>query len=259
MGDLSREEIDASLALESDISVTSFDGKKIFVRLNKANNKPSRKAVVIGHGFTGKPEEALHQVARDYFNDRGYDVYRIAFYHDDTGYRRLHETTLDIHAKDLNAVLDHVRVNHEKLCVVGHSHGGLTMIFANPQADALSFWDPSYQPGRRWVINAQLTSDGRYYERTGRFKFAVGIDALEEVKKLTRDAAREMAEKITAPSLVVVAEDSWLGDDPNMLFEDLKCEKGKVRIKGADHIFGRGKTAHDLVQKTYAWFERFCE
>ncbi|MDY0029948.1 MAG: alpha/beta hydrolase [Pseudobdellovibrionaceae bacterium] len=256
MEDISREDIDASLERESDFDIPAFDGKKIFVRLNKSGNKPSKKAVVIGHGLTGRPEEALHQIARDYFNDRGYDVYRLAYYHDDTGYRRLHETTLDIHAKDLNTVLGHVRGSHEKVFVIGHSHGGLTMVFANPQANALCFWDPSYQPGRRWVINAQLSHDGRHYERTGRFKFAVGIDAIEEVKKLTREAAKEMAEKITAPSLVVVAEDSWLGEDPNLLFDDLTCEKGKVRIKGADHIFSRGKTAHDLVQKTYAWFER---
>ena len=63
MEDVSREEIDKSLALESDFAVPSFDGKKIFIRLNKAKDTPSKRAVVIGHGFTGKPEEALHQVA----------------------------------------------------------------------------------------------------------------------------------------------------------------------------------------------------
>ncbi len=257
MEDLSREDLDKSLALETDFHVVGFDGKKIFVRLNKAGEGNAEKAVVIGHGFTGKPEEALHQVARDYFNDRGYDVYRLAYYYDETGYRRLHETTLEIHAKDLNAVLDHIRGKHKKLFSVGHSHGGLTMVYANPQATALSFWDPSYQPSRRWVLNAQLSSDGSHYERTGRFKFAIGKDSIEEVKKLTREAAKEMTGKITAPSLVAIAENSWLGEDPDMLFDDLKCEKGKVKIKGADHIFGKGKTAHDLVQKTYSWFERF--
>ena len=38
MEDMSREEIDKSLVLESDFDVPSFDGKKIFVRLNKAND-----------------------------------------------------------------------------------------------------------------------------------------------------------------------------------------------------------------------------
>ena len=151
-----------------------------------------------------------------------------------------------------------MRAKHKKLCVIGHSHGGLTLIYANPQADAIAFWDPSYQPpGRRWVLNARLDASGKYFERDGRFKFMVGKDSIEEVKSLTRDVAKNLAGKINTPSLVVLAENSWLGEDPNMLFEDLECEKGKVKIKGADHIFGKGKTAHDLVQKTYTWFERF--
>lgn len=257
MQDISREEIDKSLSREKDFDVIAADGKKIFVRLNRAGDSLSDKAVVIGHGLTGKPEDYLLMMARDYFNDRGYDVYRLAFYHDDTGYRRLHECTLSIHAFDLNTVLDHVRNNHKKLYVCGHSLGGLTLVFATPQADALSFWDPSYQPSRRWLLTSTLSQDGKYYERTGRYRYMLGKDMIEEIKALSRESASGMCKKITAPSQVLIAGSSWLAEDPHTLFDDLVCEKEKYEIKGASHCFDTGKTVQDLVRKTYAWFERF--
>ncbi len=254
---MTRDEIDKSLERESSFFLPAEDGKKIFVLVNRAGETPSDKAIVIGHGLTGKPEDYLHMVARDYFNDRGYDVYRLAFYRDETGCRRLHESTLSIHAADLNAVLDHVRGNHKKLYVCGHSLGGLAMVFATPQADAISFWDPSYQPSRRWLLTSTLSENGQYYERTGRYRYTLGLAMIEEIRTFSREAAQEMCRKISAPSQILIAGSSWLSEDPHMLFDDLVCEKEKYEIKGASHCFDTGKTVLELVEKTYQWFERF--
>lgn len=252
------DEINLSLMRERAFDVLSADGKKIYVCLNRAGDKPAKKAIVIGHGMAGSPNSYVHMMARDYFNERGYDVYRMAFYWDEPGYRILHECTLDIHGQDLNAVLDHVRGAHQKIYACGHSYGGLTLVFANPRVDALSFWDSSYQPWDRfWSKSAIPTGDGETYHLRWEYLITVGAPMMDEAKDLTRDKVRMMAEKIKTPSQIMVAENSWLINDTSMLYDDLVCNKERQVISKAGHTFVEGKTVYDLLDKTYAWFERF--
>lgn len=258
MKDLSREELDKSLSLEKTFDVITSDGKKIFVYCNRAGKAPSEKAVIIGHGLAGSPNSYMHIMARDYFNQRGYDVYRMAFYWDGPGYRKLDECTLEIHGQDLNAVVKHVQSEHKKLFVCGHSYGGLTLVFANPDVSALSFWDPSYQPWDRfWSKSATLASDGKSYLLSWEYLITIGVGMIDEAKALTREEARNKIEKISIPSQVIVASESFIIKDTEMLFSDLKCQKEKVLIEGAGHTFVEGKIVFELLEKTHAWFERF--
>ncbi|MBE2191520.1 MAG: alpha/beta hydrolase [Alphaproteobacteria bacterium] len=255
---MNREEIDVSLSKEKIIDVLSADGHKIFVYCNRAGDQPSDKAIVIGHGLAGSPNSYMHIMARDYFNDRGYDVYRMAFYWDEPDYRKLHECTLDIQAQDLNSVIDCVRKDHEKIFVCGHSYGGLTLVFANPTVNALSFWDSSYQPWNRfWSKSITPSGDGNSYLLDWEYLITIGKPMIEEAKALTRDAARVKTERISVPSQVVVASESFIKKDTEMLFSDLKCPKETVLIKGAGHTFVEGKIVFELLDKTYQWFERF--
>lgn len=255
---MNRKEIDVSLQRETVINVIAKDGKKIFVYCNRAGDKPSHKAIVIGHGLAGSPNSSMHIFARNYFNELGYDVYRMAFYWDEPEYRILHECTLDIHAQDLNSVLDYVRKDHEKLYVCGHSYGGLTLVFANPQVDAISFWDPSYQPWDRfWSKSAILSEDKKSYLLRWEYLITVGIPMIEEARALNREAAQKLISRISVPSQVAVAGESWLKADTQMLFEDLKCQKEIVTISGAGHTFVEGQVIYELLEKTHKWFERF--
>ena len=130
-----------SMQAESWFSALSKDGKKVFGIFNAAaSGKVADKIVVIAHGLTGSPQDAMHQSARKYFNERGYDVARIAFYNSDPDGRLLRDCTLQLHADDLNAVVDRFSGQYKKLFVAGHSYGGLSTLFANPDATAISFW-----------------------------------------------------------------------------------------------------------------------
>lgn len=251
------DEIQLSLSREQTFDVMTADGKKIFVYCNRADDTPSNKAVLIGHGLAGSPNSYMHMMARDYFNDRGYDVYRMAFYWDEPGYRVLHDCTLEVQGNDLNAVLDHVRGKHKKMYVCGHSYGGLTLVVANPKADAISFWDSSYQPWDRFWSNAATpTTDGAYMLHW-EYDIRIGTPMIEEAKSLTRDKVRGMTARIQSPSQVMVAGASWLHDDTSMLFDDLSCQKERHEIQNAGHTFVEGKTVYELLEKTHEWFERF--
>jgi len=247
---MNRQDIDLSLKRQTVLDITASDGKKIFVYCNRAEDIPSKKAIIIGHGLGGSPNGYMHIIARDYFNSHGYDVYRMAFYWDEPEYRILHECTLAIHAKDLNTVIDSVRLNHEKLYVCGHSYGGLTLVYANPNVDALSFWDPSYQPWDRfWSKAAILSEDKKSYLLRWEYLITIGHPMIEEAKSMTSI--------IKTPSQVILAGETWLRQDTQMLFDDLNCQKEFITIDGAGHTFVEGQVVYELLEKTHQWFERF--
>ncbi len=255
---MDRKEIDVSLSRETTFDVIAPDGKKIFVYVNRAGDAPSKKAVVIGHGLGGSPNGYMHIIARNYFNALGYDVYRMAFYWDEYGFRKLHDTTLAIQGQDLNSVIEHVRGTHDKLYVCGHSYGGLTLVFANPQVNAMSFWDSSYQPWERmWLKSTTPAADGNTHLLHWEYFITIGQAMMDEGRALTRDVARDMTRHITTPSQVVVASESWLQEDTQMLYDDLLCPKEMVEIKGAGHTFVEGQIVYELLEKTHTWFEKY--
>ena len=88
-----------ALENEIDFDLDAFDGKKIWCRLNKAEKGAAKKVVILSHGLTGHPNEYLHQIARDFFTARGYDVCRFSYYHDGDDYRTLTDCTLKFTAR----------------------------------------------------------------------------------------------------------------------------------------------------------------
>ncbi len=255
---MNRKDIDISLSHQTAFDVIAPDGKRIFVYCNRAGDEPSKKAIVIAHGLGGTPNGYMHMIARNYFNAMGYDVYRMAFYWDGPEYRILHECSVSIHAQDLNAVIAHVRDKHNKLYVCGHSYGGLTLVFANPQVDAISFWDPSYQPWERFLSKATAPAlDGKTHLLRWEYLITLGQGMMDEAKNLTRDVAKSMTSNITVPSQVAVAGESWLKADTQMLFDDLNCQKEIFTVQGAGHTFVEGQVVFELLEKTHKWFDRF--
>ncbi|MFA7276206.1 MAG: hypothetical protein WC043_05330 [Pseudobdellovibrionaceae bacterium] len=255
---MDRMSIETSLSREEIIYLPTPDGKKIYVCVNRAGDTPSQKAVVIGHGLGGSPNGYVHMMARNYFTERGYDVYRMAYYWDEYGCRKLHECTLAIHAQDMNSVLDFARGQHDKIYVCGHSYGGLTLVFANPQADAVSFWDPSYQPWERlWLKSTVSSPDGVNHLLKWEYLITIGSAMYEEGRSISRDSARALTQKITAPSQVIVAGQGWLIEDTAMLYEDLVCVKERQMVTGAGHCFTEGQTIYELLDKTHHWFDKY--
>lgn len=242
--------------VETDFTLTAPDGAIIPVIRSAQTMAPSKRAVVLAHGLTGHPREHLMLMARNYFVARGYDVYRMSFYADSAGARMLHDSTLETHALDLNTVMAHVNVRHAHSFICGHSYGGLTMLYAQPQAKALAFWDSAFVPN--W-LHAALSHkpDGTYTLPWGGVERRVGHAMVTEAQAITAAGSAARAQKITLPSLVVVA-----GADPNManrmpLFDALTCQKELVIIEGADHQFTKGYTADMLAEATCTWFDRF--
>ena len=237
---------------ETVFNVTAPDGKNIYCSLAKTG---SDKVVILSHGLTGGPFERMHFAARDYFTAQGYDVLRFAYYAAEPGCRLLHQSTLETHALDLNAVLAHVRPSYKEIYVCGHSYGGLTLLFAQPDATALSFWDSAYKPG--WPASCEVM-DGKTYVTFSGKRTLIGNAMLEEARRLLNapDELKVMAEKIVSPSQIVIAGLNDKADTLNALYGHLTCPKEIYTITAADHNFYTGDTLRQLFDITQAWFRQ---
>ena len=243
-------------ATEEAFALPTPDGKKIYGLLNRAE-KPSGKVVILSHGLTGHPREYLHIIARDFFTARGYDVVRFAYYSEPSDARKLQECTVLTHADDLNIVCDHFRTLYKKIYVAGHSYGGLTMFYANPDADALGFWDASFHTYESFWKTTAIKLEGTPYFIKGWGDYSLMNPAMIEFdKKMSGDAIVAVAQKINTPSLVVLA--GLLDQNPvrTIIYDSLTCEKKLVDIKEADHCFTNGQTVYDLLKETIDWFDQ---
>lgn len=241
---------------ERTIPITAHDGKVIYSVFNPAIGGKSDVLVVIGHGLTGHPNEYLHKTAQRYLNEKGWDVLRVAYYASQDDARKLEDCTLAIHAQDLNTVIAANKSKYRKIFAVGHSYGGLTMLFANPNVDALSFWDSSFTP-----YEAFWKSDAVYVPELDCYKIGwgstkiIGKAMYEEAKDLSEANAISLAQQIAVPSQVVLATVGQENADPEIFFKSLRSIKELCKIE-SDHCFYIENTADILAQKTYEWFVR---
>ena len=241
---------------ETFFNIDTVDNKKIYCVYSTSQDTPSNKAVLLAHGLTGHLNEYIHFIARDYFLSKGYDVFRMAFYAEEEQYRLLTDCTLKTQANDMNSVVAHIKTKHEKVFVCGHSYGGMTILFANPDTTANAFWDSSFMPWQEFWNTKEIEPlpNSKDYQ-----VHWVGITQIlsqsmhSEAKKLTEEDSHQLAAHINAPSAVFMA------DHPNnkLLFEALTVPKIFSIIENADHCFTRGETALELVKQTHAWFEKF--
>lgn len=255
---ISIELIKEGLEKEKDFSIPATDGAIINGRINCAGDKPAAKLVVLSHGLTGHINEYIHLMARDYFNQRGYDVVRFSYYSSGEKARNLKDCTLKIHASDLNAVIEHFSFSYKKVFVAGHSYGGLTILFANPDVTSVSFWDSSFVP-TFWKAEGAYIPELDCYKIGWGCSNLVGKAMVEEASSLREEDSIQMAQSLNAPGQVLLAGENNENTKRTLLFESLKEPKNFYDVPHADHCFNKGKTVYDLLEKTHTWFERFSE
>ena len=248
--------IDVSLAREKDFLIPAQDGAVIYGRINYATDHQSSKLLILSHGLTGHINEYIHLTARDYFNKAGYDVVRISYYSSGDKARNLKDCTLKIHANDLNSIIEYFSKNYTKTFIAGHSYGGLTILFANPNVTALSFWDSSFVPSFWKSESAYIPELDCYRIGWGCYNL-VGKAMVEEAEAIREDNALAMARSLKVPAQVILAGNNSENEKRTLLFDALEVQKEFYDVPNADHCFNKGEVVYDLLEKTGKWFERF--
>ena len=249
----------AHIKEEKDFYATARDGKDIFVRYAGAKSNTANKAIILGHGITGNVNEYIHLYARNFFTEKGYDVYRMAFYGDSDNSRSLHTTTLPLQANDLNDAVTHVKEKHDKVFVCGHSYGGATTLFANPETTANGLWDSSFDVSNFWkeFKKDEKTFDKELISVSERIDMLFSKEMMAHAQSTSIEDMENLAKAISSPSVVITASEYDLVEGGEQIFKHLTCKKEYHEIKGADHCFTNGDTANDLYNATHQWFERF--
>lgn len=244
---------------ESTWTVTARDGAKIFGITNTPEQSRGRHVVMV-HGLACTPYDYQHKRVADALCEKGYDVHRLALYWDEDENRKLHECTLEIHADDVNDVIAAKCADAEKIFLTGHSYGGTTVMIANPKADAVSLWDPSFDLNWIWTRKEyekyRLKSNNTFY---GNFatRLEIGNKMLESSLKYDEQACLDLATNFNKPVQVVFAGDGNLVKKENSYHSrghKLNCSES---IPGTKHCFYEGNTCEELIKKTINWFEGF--
>ena len=244
---------------EEHFRIATPDNKSIHGVLSKPEEETLR-LVILAHGLTGNPFEHLHMVAREEFLDNGYAVCQFWFYHEAEDARKLHECSLQLHARDIQNVVSYFKDSFSDIYLCGHSYGGLSAIICNsPDLKALSLWDPSFKPWAEFWPDCLLEKIHDYngYLVTGHFLGLVGKIMVEEAKALSSSESEAYARELKTPCQLILADRS-----KNAIQNDLKDylimpEREVIEIAGADHCFIEEQTAYDLAEAAREWFDRF--
>lgn len=241
---------------ETTFTLPLADGFVLHGILNQSDTK-SHKAVILSHGLTGFPQEHLHQSARRRFVAQGYDVIRFYYYCELPQARHFSRTTLKTQSADLSALVQHLRPQYRNLYLAGHSYGGLTALFANPDIDAASFWDSSFLPyDSFWRDEAVFVPELDCYKMNWGWDILVGKEMVEEAKALTLEQISTLAQNFRAPAQVILAASS-AKNNKSQLFDALKDPRAFYVVPGSSHTFSEEDVVDDLIQKTESWFARF--
>lgn len=242
---------------EEPFALPTPDDKKIYGVFNKSKT-PNGKVVILSHGLTDYLGNYMHVIARNVFTAQGYDVVRFNYYTTPDDARKLDECTIETHAADLNLICDHFRPSYTKLFIAGHSYGGLSMIYANPEAQALAFWDSSFFPyATFWKDEAPRLDDTAYHICGWGCHNLINPAMIAFDKAQEPDGVIARAHAIKTPSLVALAGESQENPVRTILFDSLLCARKLVDIQDANHTFSNGHTLFTLLDETVAWFNQY--
>jgi len=242
--------------MDQQFSLPTSDGKIIYGVFNQAGAVRSSRLLILSHGLTGRVREFIHVMTKRAFIAAGYDVVRFSYYSGEPKARSLRECTLSIHAKDLNIVVSHFRASYPKIFIAGHSYGGLTTLLANPDANAVSFWDATWTPG--WYKEVIKVPELNCFAFNHGQENLIGRAMFEEAEYFSANPAYKEAQKFRAPAQVVLADgDEKHGRNREELFNALGGIKELKMVKNADHQFTNEDSVEQLIGHSLAWFEAF--
>lgn len=242
--------------MEKILKIPLSKRKVIFGTLAYKGSKP-RKLVILVHGLCGNEHWPPLLQASRYFKDKGYATYSLNLYSWQKGARRFRDTSLSVHAQDLNAVISFFKARYRSIFIIGHSFGGLTILRAQPVGiSGVSLWDPSslieFPPDVYCGYNRKLK---RYYIDAG-----YDIYVSDKYRQDLEDFPNELE---LIGSLVVPVQIAYAAGPRGILkrsskryYDNASSPKELVAVPRASHCFVEDGTEKVLFDKTAKWFKR---
>jgi len=241
--------------MEKKLHIKTRDGKHtIFGTLNTPKRKTD-KLVIFVHGLTGHQNEHIFYNAVPRFTKQGIATFRFNLYSWEKDARRLRNATILQHAKDLERVAEHFKKQYEHLGAVGHSFGGLTVLFSDTTLfDALVLWDPSWETAS-WIRKTKYVKELDAYILDWGVEHLLGKPMYTE-RTEERINPVQLAATIMQPLKVICAGKGVLKKGGRAYFRAAKGPKIYTVIEGADHTFDEEGTEEKLHRETLQWMKR---
>ena len=215
-------------------------------------------AVFIVHGLTSHANEYYNKIAAKRFCELGYDVYRINLYGFEPDARQLQNCTLEIHASDVNVMLNHFGQKYRNIFMIGHSYGAPTLMISKSNLTsirALSLWDPSFNLSciiQNW--GCKKVGEELYVVTKWNFQFLISAAMVKEASEFDSEKCLQLSAKcpyaiqVIHPSLGIYVNDeiSWHSRG--------QAQNERIVIDGAGHCFEQNQTIEEAISKTHGWF-----
>ena len=249
--------------MELPFSLHTHDHKRIQGTVRPANAPAGNKAtaaIIFVHGLTGHSSEHIFYNGARFFQAKGVDAIRFDLYPGGVNGRLLAECTITTHVGDLNLVLEHFRPKYEKIYLVGHSLGAVTVLSAKVSlADALILWAPA---ASEILLNKELPiikllKGTELYKTCWAVESIVGTQMAQQMFHFPKAAIA--AQKLTRPTFIACGEEDVFADSAKVYFDHCpSTPKGLHLIKGAGHNFNEGDTAAELHEASWKFLvEKF--
>lgn len=210
--------------------------------------------IVFVHGLTSDKNEPKFYNGSRFFEKKGYATYRWNLYSWQDDARKLHECSMEIHGKDINAICKYFRLQGvEKIILVGHSMGALAILHAQQEVfDEVIFWDGSYKV-ERWLGGEPVMVEGKkaILINSGFFA-ALSEDIVREVNEIHYE---ERVSSLHKPLSLVYAGAGMLYEGYQAYWSQSKVHGKRFLIDGAGHNFDEDGVEERLFEATLSCLE----
>lgn len=237
--------------------------KNIVIKSQKGNylihgvlnsKKCTQKLFICTHGLSGSKDSHLPFNSVKYFNSQGFDVFRFDFYSSKDKGRKLEETTIKDHVKDLDQVIKHFNDKYLEIYLAGISLGGPVCLLSrmHEYITKLVLWEPSLDLeliSKRYKYDK---SRNMYYKHESQLKY-IGKDMYDELKKIK---TLDLLKKVKIPALAIFGTESLWGS----MFDEVENIKNAnlivKQVSRASHSFDEEGTDEALYEMTLDFFQR---
>lgn len=238
--------------MEKELKIKTADRKLIYGTFATVKGQ-SDTLIIFIHGFTGHQNEHILFNGARFLTEKGFDTFRFNLYAGEgKNTRHFSDTRISLNGEDITMVAKHFRKKYKKIYVIGHSYGGVSLLFVDQSVvDGFIFWDASYIETKDATESMKYDKNLDAYILDYGMGIVVGKGFINELKKFP-DCGK-LIKQINKPVLFITAGKKGNSKAGKKYFDSANNPKKLINIRTADHNFNNWKDEDMLFIKTYEW------
>lgn len=244
--------------MQKEVYIKTTEKKTIFGVLDTPKWK-SKGLIIFVHWLTDNLDSHMLPNSAKYFTKKWYTTYRFNLYGERKQERKLKEANLKNHINDLNMVINHFERTSQKIFLVGHSFGGLTILYANTKDIVWIILRDASIGGKELLDDVMHDTQNRSYsiDRGDGYKHLIWP---KMYKDFLIDPQKHLMQisKIHLPIKIICAE-KWLQKAGKKYYKTTNDPKEICIIEWASHCFNEENKENQLFAETYDRIKRFSK